>query len=355
MLRDYVDEGIATSGFPIGSWLPSVRTLAAKLHVHRNTVSKVYQSLEREGLAKRVPGKGMLVVGTPGKSLSPAARLERTAEALLSQAKDADLDLDRLQQLLQRVDNRLRHGPRIRIALAECNQNAAATLAADLSGHLGMPVDPLLVDALQQPVGLGGIDILVTTFFHLHEVTAAAPPLTQVVGVSHETAYETILQIAQLGPRKRVVVVCPNVRTLERVEQTVRSYTTSEVVPIHTDGDIDLRGALAGADAAIVAWGTQDAVEQLRPDLPLITLRFHIDAQSVAHMRHVIEAAEASATATAPKISASRRHPKPVPRRRESRRAARVIGASTGAATQTAQLPSATDDDPGQRSGAAAQ
>lgn len=289
VLREYVDERIAGGQYPPESWLPSVRDLSATLRVHRNTVSKVYQSLERDGVAKRIAGRGMRVVGRPATRSSADARLERAAELLVREAIEARLSRDRVDGLLDRVEARLRADAELRLAFVECNREAASSLARDLSAQLSVPVDPLLVTALREGDRRRRPDLVVTTFFHLHEVAAALGSSTRVVGVNHQMSYETILEIAQFGPRTRLVVVCPNARTLERVERTVRSYTQSQVVAIRTDEKPDVPAALDGADAAVVAWGTHRLVRRIRPDLRLITVKYHVDAQSVAEVRRCIE------------------------------------------------------------------
>ena len=49
---------IITGVIPAGDKLPSVRALAAQLAINPNTIQRAYESLEQEGYAYSVPGKG---------------------------------------------------------------------------------------------------------------------------------------------------------------------------------------------------------------------------------------------------------------------------------------------------------
>jgi len=62
--------------YPVGATLPSCRDLAAELGINRNTASKIYQELAREGLVKAVRGRGVLVINQrgAGKATVPSVR-----------------------------------------------------------------------------------------------------------------------------------------------------------------------------------------------------------------------------------------------------------------------------------------
>jgi GntR family transcriptional regulator len=52
---------VASGGLEVGSLIPSVRELGARLTVHPNTVAKAYQELERMGVLTVRRGRGMEV------------------------------------------------------------------------------------------------------------------------------------------------------------------------------------------------------------------------------------------------------------------------------------------------------
>lgn len=57
-VRDGLRRLIITGAIPPGDKLPSVRALAGQLAINPNTIQRSYESLEMEGYAYSVPGKG---------------------------------------------------------------------------------------------------------------------------------------------------------------------------------------------------------------------------------------------------------------------------------------------------------
>jgi GntR family transcriptional regulator len=77
-----------------GQSFPSVRTLAAELKIHPNTVHKVVQHLIREGLLRVRPGIGTVVAELPEARAREKRRLlQQEVEALVVEAKRLGLDI----------------------------------------------------------------------------------------------------------------------------------------------------------------------------------------------------------------------------------------------------------------------
>ena len=57
-VRDGLRRLIITGAIPPGDKLPSVRSMAGQLAINPNTIQRAYESLEQEGYAYSVPGKG---------------------------------------------------------------------------------------------------------------------------------------------------------------------------------------------------------------------------------------------------------------------------------------------------------
>ncbi len=57
-VRDGLRRLIITGAIPPGDKLPSVRAMAGQLAINPNTIQRAYESLEQEGYAYSVPGKG---------------------------------------------------------------------------------------------------------------------------------------------------------------------------------------------------------------------------------------------------------------------------------------------------------
>ena len=80
---EQVKRGAAAGALREGDQLPSIRELAERLRINRNTVAKAYAELEHEGVAETVQGKGVFVTG----SASPFSKKVRAS--ILIEAVDA--------------------------------------------------------------------------------------------------------------------------------------------------------------------------------------------------------------------------------------------------------------------------
>ncbi len=85
-----------------GDELPPIRTLSETLIVNANTVARSYRDLEAEGFVSCQRGRGTFVNET-GSPLSDAERtkvLHDRANALISEARQMDLSLDEVIELV---------------------------------------------------------------------------------------------------------------------------------------------------------------------------------------------------------------------------------------------------------------
>src|SRR6187455_3730740 len=68
---------IATGRLHPGDQLPTVRQLAVDLRVNANTVARVYNELERDGVLETRRGVGSFVSATPGAARSAGEHTKR--------------------------------------------------------------------------------------------------------------------------------------------------------------------------------------------------------------------------------------------------------------------------------------
>ena len=94
---------IASGRLKRAQQLPSVRSLAEQLLINPNTVARAYRELESAGVLSTRRGAGVYV----SDDVSPLARREQNRilteriDALLAEAHQMNIDLDRVIQLLQ--------------------------------------------------------------------------------------------------------------------------------------------------------------------------------------------------------------------------------------------------------------
>lgn len=108
-LEAQVKQAVAAGALRHGEALPSVRKLAAELRINPNTVARAYQSLEREGVTRSVPGGGTFVAdGLPGLLKSEKMkRLRPHARQLAVEGRQLRLGREEILKLLEEEMDKL--------------------------------------------------------------------------------------------------------------------------------------------------------------------------------------------------------------------------------------------------------
>jgi GntR family transcriptional regulator len=92
-----------------GDELPPIRVLAEQLMVNPNTVARAYLELERAGVVTKRHGSGTYLseTRTPLPQREKIKILTSRADALLTEARHLDVDLNEIIKLLRERDNLL--------------------------------------------------------------------------------------------------------------------------------------------------------------------------------------------------------------------------------------------------------
>jgi DNA-binding transcriptional regulator YhcF (GntR family) len=159
--------------------LPSVRGLARRHGIHRNTVSKAYQDLVRREWVRGRPGSRL--------SVPPAVYLQgRSTHDKLDELIDQSTERARamgysLAVLRQRVAGRLALQPPDSFLVVEHEPGLRKIIQAEIQGALGTPVDGCSPDQfLKNPARAARAQIVVPEYaFHLLEPVASSdwPPI----------------------------------------------------------------------------------------------------------------------------------------------------------------------------------
>ena len=98
-----VKYAVAAKRLAAGEELPAIRVLAEQLVVNPNTVARAYLELERAGVVVKRHGSGTFVsdAGSPLARKERMKILTRRADGLLAEARQMDVELDELVQLLR--------------------------------------------------------------------------------------------------------------------------------------------------------------------------------------------------------------------------------------------------------------
>jgi DNA-binding transcriptional regulator YhcF (GntR family) len=287
-LERLIEEQIRTGHYDEGARLPTVRELAQRYNVNKNTASRAYQALERRGLIDMSRGRGAFVRPPNGDG----APWQRRAEQLVVEARQLGLGraqvLDAIVHAAERV-----YGATPRALFVECNRQDLETLGSELSTITGTPMDlGLLDDALREAGALARrYDLLVTTFQHLAQLRQATPPAArhQVIGVHATPTHDSLLELARLHAAT-FGLVCDTPNTIESLSHIISTYNPSaEVMPALIDDEVQLGRVIACADAIVVTRSARERLSALAIAQPIVTVVFTIDQPSIDFLRRRLQ------------------------------------------------------------------
>jgi len=295
-VRNQIEKLIRLGIWENGRKLPTERQLADTLRVSRNTVSTAYKLLEQEGLLSCRQGSGTYVAATPDIPDDRRLRLEQAIDQILDGALEMGLDLDDFLQVAgARVEARrdmLRH---VQVCLVECNREQLDYFVKELELGSGVAVIPLLISELRERPSeirsrLSGVDLVVTTFFHLDEVKEVLPDM-DVLGIALDPLVETVVRIARLDRDSRAGLVCRSVAFADRVKKSIANAGIDELaLPVCTSSDSQsVHRFLAGLDVVVASPGRRREVEAIVPDgVQVIEFIYQPDTGSINLLRSVL-------------------------------------------------------------------
>ncbi|MFN3421558.1 MAG: GntR family transcriptional regulator [Armatimonadota bacterium] len=231
-LIEQVRYAIATGQLKPGDQLPPGRVLAHELGVHPNTVFAAYRQLEDEGLLVLRQGSGAYVASLSHDQLkrSTQERLERAISMLLELVQTGLISLDELRRVVdERLQSLQRNQVTLQVAFVECNLEQMETCCAQLEKVLGTEVEPVLLDdAKRDKRRLRSFALIVTTYFHLREVTELAGKKQKIVPVLSVPSRRSLEAMANLPPKTRLGVICRDKVSLPTIVQQVHQLSGIE-------------------------------------------------------------------------------------------------------------------------------
>ncbi len=212
---------IQTGQMPAGTQLPTVRQLAGYLRVNRNTVSKVFSEMQREGHLSCEPGRGTFVSEAQAKSKSKVESMHRLLtvvdEALERAGKLGFSAEDLFLTLYARTQASPATSKDARVVKAlfiECSRPELELFSAKLEKELSIQLDSMLVGDFAKVVekdlkSLKRYGLIITTFYHIREVQRLLEGSgREVVAVMVDTSLETLMRLTSLPEGTKVGVAC---------------------------------------------------------------------------------------------------------------------------------------------------
>jgi DNA-binding transcriptional regulator YhcF (GntR family) len=273
-----------------GDRIPGVRALAAEIGVNRNTVSKICQQLQAEGVLRNRQGRGLYVSALPTAAdvLAVEARIAELVRNTLAYGKLVGVPARRLRTV---VETELRDVSKddVRVAFIECNIHEAKDTALRMQRALGCPVEPLVLDTLPRPDRLfRAYPLVSTTFYHLAEVQdRLGRGRVRVIALQHSPSRDSVLEIARLERGTRIGVIATNKRTLNVLLRLVETYH-STVVGHCLTGEVGAVEGLAGAANVLVVHPLAQHLIGSRVATPMIVVSFQVEPQSLEYLREQI-------------------------------------------------------------------
>lgn len=195
---------IGTGALKPGTFLPSVRSLARRLSVHRNTVVRAYRDLTLNQIVEKRAGRRLAVKSLSARTLDEAGDLDDVVDVAIAEARERGYSL---RDLSDRLEQRLRSAPADRVLVLSDDAGMRLLLPTELRGRLQCPVDvctpgELLADPSR---GLGAI--VVGPQGHIAKVRSVVPRERPPVAITYAPAEAVLDAIRRLQAPSIVVVV----------------------------------------------------------------------------------------------------------------------------------------------------
>jgi GntR family transcriptional regulator len=285
MLEQRIREG----EYAPGAQLPTVRELALSIGVNKNTVVRAYQALERKGYLDLIRGRGAFVAERRRGGVDLAVLPWSGVDVLIAAARRQSVGHEQLLDALRRRIDRAYKPSAQRAAFIECNMRDIDTLGGELGAAIGRTLEGvLLADVAGRAEELvEDFDLIITTFYHLGEVTKLLGEggAEAVIGVHAAPSHDTLLKIARLHVPV-IAVICELPNTVENLSYIVKTYQPSATILTMLITDERLPSMLGKADAIVVTGSCHERLIELQPQVPVISVSFTIEQQSIDFVRN---------------------------------------------------------------------
>lgn len=289
-LERLIEEHIRSGVYDEAARLPTVRELAQRYKVNKNTASRAYQALERRGLIDMSRGRGAFA---RAPSSSDDLAWQQRADRLVQEAHRLGISRAQLLDAIGHAVDRAYGPPTPRAVFVECNRQDLEMLGSELVTVTGLPMELTLLDdaLLEAGVMARRYDLIITTFQHLGQMRQATPVAArnQVVGVHVTPTHDSLLDLARLHVAS-FGLVCDTHSTIESLSHIISTYNPSAgVLSALIDDEAQLRRVVELADAIVVTRSCRERLMALGVVQPVVTVVFTIDQQSIDFLRRRLQ------------------------------------------------------------------
>ena len=261
-VEEALKERLLRGAYPRGSFLPSVRALAAELGTSPSTVGRAVQELARQGWVTATSRRGAVV----RRDLPAGETGVRDAEAAIRRlaVRWRLVGGDRLefQELIVRVADEV-FQPAPRTVFLECNPVDLQRGLDQVQAEASVLVEPMLLqEAAARADGLDDASVLLTPYFHLAEVRKLAPNGAEVVPLNFVASEEAMRVLVELPADTLVGVLALDARRRRLLEAIVQQYSAATVLGALYD-DLEAADNLVEAADLVLVTNAAELPRQL--------------------------------------------------------------------------------------------
>jgi DNA-binding transcriptional regulator YhcF (GntR family) len=269
-VEEALKERLLRGAYPRGSFLPSVRALAAELGTSPSTVGRAVQELARQGWVTATSRRGAVVRRDLPAGESGVRDAEAAIRRLAVRWRLVGGDRLEFQELIVRVADEV-FQPAPRTVFLECNPVDLQRGLDQVQAEASVLVEPMLLqEAAARGDGLDDASVLLTPYFHLAEVRKLAPNGAEVVPLNFVASEEAMRVLVELPADTLVGVLALDARRRRLLEAIVQQYSAATVLGA-------LYGDLEAADNLVEA-----------ADLVLVTNAAELPRQLAARAKRLV-------------------------------------------------------------------
>lgn len=281
-------DRVLTGFYPVGSRLPSCRTLAAELGSNSSTVDRAIGRLASGGRVRTVPRRGTFVLPSDSATVDPRDVVSAGLDEVLLRARRLGFSAADLTSMvglaLDRVDSMRR------IAVVECNERDLRHVQDLVQRASGVEVQPVLLADAQGRLLDEEFDAVAVPIFHLNDIDGLVRDLDQVIELNLVASPSALRRLIDVRDQERIFVVAPSSRGVQWMTAIVGQYYPGliegvEIGPDGPDDDQRLDGAsvVVVNNAAPLPAGIEERVGQV------IAIEWELDGRFSTALRSRVE------------------------------------------------------------------
>ena len=195
---------ISTGVVRPGTVLPSVRALALRLKIHRNTISRAYHDRVVNLLVEKHAGKRLVVRWLDHETIRDAPDLDGVVDLAIAMASRRGYSL---RQVHERLLVRMRLAPPDRILVISEDAGMRLLLSRELAERFTCTIGTCTPEELRLDPGRGSGALVVGPPGHLQEIRSLLAPRHPVLRIAFSSADHHLQAIRQLSAPSLVALV----------------------------------------------------------------------------------------------------------------------------------------------------